>query len=32
MYYLPTLERLSVLDASGKPKDDRVVLGKIVVR
>ena len=32
MYYLPTLERLPVLDASGKVRGDRVVLGKIVVR
>jgi mannosyltransferase len=32
MYYLPTLERLPVLDASGSVQDDRVVLGKIVVR
>lgn len=31
MYYLPTLERLPVLDASGKVKDDRVVLGGIAV-
>jgi mannosyltransferase len=29
MYYLPTLERLPVLDASGNVKDDRVVLGTI---
>jgi hypothetical protein len=32
MYYLPTLERLPVLDASGGVEDDRVVLGRIVVR
>lgn len=32
MYYLPTLERLTVLDASGRVQDDRVVLGRIVVR
>jgi len=31
MYYLPTLERLPVLDASGSAEDDRVVLGRIVV-
>jgi mannosyltransferase len=31
MYYLPTLERVPVLDASGNVEDDRVVLGKIVV-
>jgi len=31
MYYLPTLERLPVLDASGGVEDDRVVLGRIVV-
>jgi len=31
MYYLPTLERLPVLDASGSVQDDRVVLGRIVV-
>ncbi len=31
MYYLPTLERLPVLDASGDVEDDRVVLGRIVV-
>jgi len=31
MYYLPTLERLPVLDASGNVEDDRVVLGRIVV-
>jgi len=31
MYYLPTLERLPVLDASGSVVDDRVVLGRIVV-
>ncbi|MGA9350829.1 MAG: hypothetical protein WBW48_18770 [Anaerolineae bacterium] len=32
MYYLPTLERLPVLDASGSAvPDDRVVLGRIVV-
>ena len=32
MYYLPTLERLPVLDASGGVEDDRVVLGRIVVQ
>jgi len=32
MYYLPTLERLPVLDASGGAEDDRVVLGRIVIR
>jgi mannosyltransferase len=32
MYYLPTLERLPLLDASGDVEDDRVVLGTIVVR
>ena len=31
MYYLPTLERLPMLDASGSVEDDRVVLGRIVV-
>jgi hypothetical protein len=31
MYYLPTLERLPVLDASGSVQDDRVVLGRIAV-
>ncbi|MBL7184210.1 MAG: glycosyltransferase family 39 protein [Anaerolineae bacterium] len=31
MYYLPTLDRLPVLDASGSVEDDRVVLGGIVV-
>jgi hypothetical protein len=31
MYYLPTLERLPVLDASGSVEGDRVVLGKIAV-
>ena len=31
MYYLPTLERLPVLDASGGVEDDRVVLGTVVV-
>jgi mannosyltransferase len=31
MYYLPTLERLPVLDASGNVEADRVVLGRIVV-
>ncbi len=31
MYYLPTLERLPMLDASGRVEDDRVVLGRIVV-
>lgn len=32
MYYLPTLERLSVLDGSGSAvQDDRLVLGTIVV-
>ncbi len=31
MYYLPTLERLPVLDASGNVGDDRVVLGRIAV-
>jgi mannosyltransferase len=31
MYYLPTLERLPVLDASGNVEDDRVVLGRIVI-
>jgi 4-amino-4-deoxy-L-arabinose transferase-like glycosyltransferase len=29
MYYLPTLERLPVLEASGNVRDDRVVLGTI---
>ena len=29
MYYLPTLERLPVLDASGNVEDDRVVLGLV---
>jgi mannosyltransferase len=32
MYYLPTLERLPVLDAAGNVEDNRVVLGGIVVR
>ena len=32
MYYLPTLERLPVLDASGGAEDDRVVLGRIAIR
>jgi mannosyltransferase len=32
MYYLPTLERLPVLDASGGAQDDRVVLGRIAIR
>ena len=32
MYYLPTLDRLPVLDASGDVEDDRVVLGRIVVQ
>jgi uncharacterized membrane protein len=31
MYYLPTLERLPMLDASGSVEDNRVVLGRIVV-
>jgi hypothetical protein len=31
MYYLPTPERLPVLDASGNVEDDRVVLGGIMV-
>jgi mannosyltransferase len=31
MYYLPTLERLPVLDTSGNVEDDRVVLGSVVV-